>query len=141
MCITGFTHQVTWLARSQEPWRTPRKHISSQTADLKQAAMAFAVAAEDEDWNLQRTRRRFLADEWIVQSRHATLLEDLHFITVPDAVGNIVLAALSYRDPALRERIGAFVLRPQSQAAYDAVAYTNLPSVIATAVKAGGTSP
>ena len=27
------------------------------------------------------------------------------------------------------------------QAAYDAVAYTNLPSVIATAVKAGGTSP
>jgi hypothetical protein len=139
--ITGFTHQVGWLVTSKEPWRAPRKILGVAHYDLQQAAMLFSTAAKEEGWHLARTQQRFFSDEWFVQPRNSKLIERVQAVMMPDAKGNISQAALFFRDPDLRERIGMFVIDPDGPDAPERVPFNKLSELISNAAKSGPSRP
>lgn len=130
MGITGFTHQVAWLARSKEPWHAPRKFVGGWRYDLQQTAMLFSQVAEEENWHQARTLARFHAHDWFTQPRQAKLVESLQTVAIPHTNGSICLAALFFRDPELRDHIGMMVIDPNQSGQPEFVPYKELPDLI-----------
>jgi len=131
MGVTGFTHQLSWLLASNEPWTVERKYRWHLVSDLKQAAIEIRMSGDDAAWDIGATQKAFFESDRLFYRRGTALQEELQVLFIPDSSNRFAAAVLFYRDPDKREKAGLMVVERQNQQGFEEKRFTQLAEVLA----------
>jgi hypothetical protein len=112
MGITGFTHQLAWLLRSNEELYVKRESFYDWTFALEEQATILSVAAGNAGWTGNATRSAYFADR--TNSRfHKNALDEFHVVFLSDKNDQFVAAFIFHRDEGKRARAGFITVTPE----------------------------
>lgn len=115
MGAVGVAHQVGWLVRSSEPMFKSRKYPNMWRSQLRQASIELYVAADESEWKMEPTRRKFFEDA-SVNSQRPNAIEYLHVIMLPGTNGTMRAGIIFLRDVEAQAKSDLMLVTPEVQA-------------------------
>jgi hypothetical protein len=116
MGVTGFVHQVAWLARSKEPWTI--ESTKRERVQLQWGATEILMSAQASAWDIRATQDSFFGSERLLRNPNKVLQEELQVVFVPDSSNRLAAAVIFFRDPNKRDRSGLIVVNRSGQKWY-----------------------
>jgi hypothetical protein len=127
MGVTGLAHQLGWLLKSGQPLYVVREYRGERVRQLKEKALELASAAEEENWDLLATRKRFYAEQPPHRTHRPHPFEAMHVLFLEGRQGELAAAVVFHRDATKREQGFLLVTR---QEPYEIKSMTELPRIL-----------
>jgi hypothetical protein len=111
MAVGGTTHQVGWIASSQEPWYEAKRGKVLDISNMKQLDLAIRLALEDADGDIENARRGLWksGNGYFSQSKSSPpMMQTYHLLVVTGEDGQAMGTIIFPRDAQKRAAVGGY---------------------------------
>jgi hypothetical protein len=131
MGITGFAHQLIWLAASDEPLLVERRGSIVARVQLRNTTVSLADAANDSAWEFAAAREAFFSEAVPGLRKGDSAIDKFHILFLPGTQATLRAAIVFHRDPKLQRAAGFLVVRNGDSGSPEEHRMEDLPEVLA----------